>query len=133
LLKIPPKKEKLRKKFSYEVIQMIDKITAIYCLIDDMLKSIYHQEDNQIKMTDAEVLTASTISALYFSGNITKKLEFFKEGKLFFFVLSESRFVSYLLQETHLIKFLEVVATFRLRKERKTIVAIRRLKLPSAG
>jgi len=85
---------------------MIDKITAIYCLIDDMLKSIYHQEDNQIKMTDAEVLTASTISALYFSGNITKKLEFFKEGKLFFFVLSESRFVSYLLQETHLIKFL---------------------------
>jgi hypothetical protein len=36
---------------------MDDKIIAIFCLCDDLLKAMHHQEDRQCQMNDAEIMT----------------------------------------------------------------------------
>ena len=43
-------------------------ITAIYCLCDDFLKALRHQEDPQCTMSDAEVITTALVATLYFGG-----------------------------------------------------------------
>ena len=51
---------------------MDDQILAIYCLCDDMLKALDHQEDPQCQMSDAEVLTTALVAALHFAGNLER-------------------------------------------------------------
>ena len=48
---------------------MDDKIIAIFCLCDDLLKAMHHQEDHQCQMNDAEIMTTAFIAALFFRGN----------------------------------------------------------------
>jgi hypothetical protein len=48
---------------------MDDKIIAIFCLCDDLLKAMHHQEDCQCQMNDAEIMTTAFIAALFFRGN----------------------------------------------------------------
>ena len=38
---------------------MDDKIIAIFCLCDDLLKAMHHQEDRQCQMNDAEIMTTA--------------------------------------------------------------------------
>jgi hypothetical protein len=45
-------------------------ITAIYCLCNDVLKTLHPTEDPQRRMTDAEVVTTAIVAALYFGGNL---------------------------------------------------------------
>jgi hypothetical protein len=40
---------------------MVDKTTAIYIIIDDILKAIEHYEDKRRTMTDTEVITTAII------------------------------------------------------------------------
>ncbi len=49
---------------------MDEKIIATYCLCDDLLKAMHHQEDPQCKMSDAEVMTTAFTAALFFRGNL---------------------------------------------------------------
>lgn len=46
-----------------------DKIIALYCIVDDLLKGIGHSEASNRKMSDSEVITTALMSALYFGGN----------------------------------------------------------------
>ena len=48
---------------------MDDKIIATFCLCDDLLKTIHHQEDCQCQMNDAEIMTTALIASLFFRGN----------------------------------------------------------------
>ena len=48
---------------------MDDKIIAIFCLCDDLLQAMHHQEDRQCQMNDAEIMTTAFIVALFFRGN----------------------------------------------------------------
>ena len=48
---------------------MDDKIIAIFCLCDDLLKAMHHHEDRQCQMNDAEIMTTAFIAALFFRGN----------------------------------------------------------------
>ena len=48
---------------------MDDKIIATFCVCDDLLKAIHHQEDCQCQMNDAEIMTTALIAALCFRGN----------------------------------------------------------------
>jgi len=48
---------------------MDDKIIAIFCLCDDLLKAMQHQEDRQCQMNDAEIMTTAFIASLFFRGN----------------------------------------------------------------
>ena len=36
-----------------------DKIISIYCIIDDILKGVGHQEDNRRKVSDSEIITTA--------------------------------------------------------------------------
>jgi hypothetical protein len=47
---------------------MDEKIIATYCLCDDLLKAMHHQDDSQCQMNDAEVVTTAFIAALFFRG-----------------------------------------------------------------
>lgn len=47
-----------------------DKIIAIYCFVDDLLKGIGHQEDSRRKISDSEIITTAIVSALYFGGHL---------------------------------------------------------------
>ena len=48
---------------------MDDKIIATFCLCDDLLQAIHHQEDRQCQMNDAAVRTTACMASLYFRGN----------------------------------------------------------------
>lgn len=48
---------------------MDTQIILIYCLCDDLLKAMHHQEDAQCRMSDAEVMTVALVAALHFRGN----------------------------------------------------------------
>ncbi len=48
---------------------MDTQIVAVYCLCDDLLKALYHSEDPQCQISDAEVMTTAITAMLYFSGN----------------------------------------------------------------
>jgi hypothetical protein len=53
---------------------MVDKTTAVYSIIDDILKSIKHYEDKRRTMTNTEVITTAIISTMFFSGNMVLQL-----------------------------------------------------------
>lgn len=69
-----------------------DKIIGIYCLIDDMLKSINHYEDSKRRVSDSEVLLTAVISALYFGGHQHNALHYVEQVGLIPKMLDKSRF-----------------------------------------
>jgi hypothetical protein len=69
-----------------------DKITALFCLIDDLLKAIGHQEDCRVKVSDSEVITTALIAALYFSGHYDNARAFVSMTALMPSMLDKSRF-----------------------------------------
>jgi hypothetical protein len=48
---------------------MDETMIATYCLCDDLLKAIHHQEDSQGQMNDAAVMSTTFTAALFFRGN----------------------------------------------------------------
>lgn len=42
---------------------MDDQLIAIYCLCDEVLKTLHHYEDSQRQMSDAEVITTAIAAA----------------------------------------------------------------------
>ncbi len=54
------------------------KVITIYCIIDDILKSLGWEDDRQAKMNSVEVLTTAIIVCLAFGGNFTKALNFMR-------------------------------------------------------
>lgn len=71
---------------------MDDQIVAIYCLCDDVLKALDHDEDPQRQMSDAEVMTTAIVAALYFSGNWEQARDLLHEGGYIPLMLGKSRF-----------------------------------------
>ena len=69
-----------------------DKVIAIYCLIDDMLKGIKHPEDVRRRVSDSEVIATAVVSAMYFSGRHQYALGFMQATGMIPKILSSSRF-----------------------------------------
>ena len=44
-------------------------IVSVYCLCNDLLIALNHQEDPQVQMSDAQVVTTAIIAAVDFGGN----------------------------------------------------------------
>lgn len=70
---------------------MCDCTLAIYCFIDDLLKSFDHQQDPRAAVTDSEVITVALVAMLYFGGNFEKSRLVLKELGLVRRMLSRSR------------------------------------------
>jgi hypothetical protein len=71
---------------------MDDKIIAIFCLCDDLLKAMHHQEDRQCQMNDAEIMTTAFIAALFFRGNHESTRAMLKQHGYIPHMVSKSRF-----------------------------------------
>jgi len=71
---------------------MDDSVLAIYCLCDDLLKALLHQEDPQRRMSDAEVMTTAIVAALYFGGNFERARRLLTSPRFIPSMLSKSQF-----------------------------------------
>jgi hypothetical protein len=71
---------------------MDSQIVAVFCLSDDLLKALYHHEDPQCKLSDAEVMTIAIVAMLFFRGNFEVARRFLHEQGYLPTVLSKSRF-----------------------------------------
>jgi|ERR1044071_7849334 hypothetical protein len=71
---------------------MMDNAIAIYCFLDDYLKTVNHREDTQCRMNDAAVMLIGLLSCMYFGGHYEHALQYVSEQKLFSYTLSKSRF-----------------------------------------
>src|SRR4030095_2390711 len=71
---------------------MDDKIIATFCLCDDLLKAMHHQEDRQCQMNDAEIMTTALIASLCFRGNHESARAMLKQHRYIPHMLSKSRF-----------------------------------------
>jgi hypothetical protein len=70
---------------------VIDHTTALYCIVDDLLKAVGHKDDCRRELTDAEVVTAALCAAFNFGGNIERSRSFLQETGLMPRMLSRSR------------------------------------------
>jgi len=70
---------------------MDDKIIAIFCLCDDLLKALYHHEDRQCQMNDAEIMTTAFMAALFFRGHHESARALLKQYGSIPHMLSQSR------------------------------------------
>jgi hypothetical protein len=95
---------------------MDDKIIATYCLCDDLLKAIRHQEHQQSQMNDAEVMTTALTAALFFRGNHESARAMLKQYGYVPHMLSKSRFSRRLhrLTETFVILFTLLGQTWKM-------------------
>ena len=71
---------------------MDDKIIATFCLCDDVLKTMHHQENRQCQMNDAEILTTAFTAALFFRGNHESARAMLKQHGYIPYMVSKSRF-----------------------------------------
>ena len=71
---------------------MDTQIVVVFCLCDDMLKSLHDYEDAQCQMTDAEVMTTAIVAMLYFQGNFSLASRYLYEYHYIPNMLSKSRF-----------------------------------------
>jgi hypothetical protein len=70
---------------------VIDHTTALYCIVDDLLKAVGHTDDRRRELTDAEVITTALVAALHFGGNMERSRAFLCETGLMPRMLSRSR------------------------------------------
>lgn len=71
---------------------MDSQIVTVYCVCDDLLKTLQHREDPQCQMTDAEVMTTAVVASLYFGGNLEQARVYLHENGYVPQMLSKSRF-----------------------------------------
>lgn len=69
-----------------------DKIIALYCIVDDLLKEMHHYEDAKVKVSDSEVVSTAFVSVLYFGGHLDNGRHFMKLKGYVPCMLSKSRF-----------------------------------------
>lgn len=69
-----------------------DKITGIFCFIDDLLKTMGHYEDSRRKVSESEVITTAVVSSLYFGGHQDKARQFMKMTGMIPHMQDKSRF-----------------------------------------
>ena len=96
---------------------MDDKIIATFCLCDDLLKAMHHQEDHQCQMNDAEIMTTAFIASLFFRGHHESARAMLKQQGYIPHMLSKSRFN----RRLHRIKELFIILFNLLGKTWKTL------------
>lgn len=69
-----------------------NKIIALYCMVDDLLKALHHREDTRVQISDSEVITTAFVSVLYFGGHLDNARLFMKLKGYVPGMLEKSRF-----------------------------------------
>ena len=69
-----------------------DKIIALYCIVDDLLKAMRHREDSRVRVSDSEVITTAFVAVLYFGGHLDNARHFMHMQGYVPQMLDKSRF-----------------------------------------
>ena len=69
-----------------------DKIISIFCLIDDILQGIEHQEGIRRQVSDSEIILTAIVSSTSFYGNHCSAIKFMKQYGFIPNMLDKSRF-----------------------------------------
>ena len=69
-----------------------DKIIALYCIVDDILKAMHHREDSRVRVSDSEVITTAFVAVLYFGGHLDHARHFMQMQGYVPQMLDKSRF-----------------------------------------
>ena len=69
-----------------------DKIIALYCIVDDLLKAMRHREDSRVRVSDSEVITTAFVAVLYFGGHLDNARHFMQMPGYVPQMLDKSRF-----------------------------------------
>lgn len=69
-----------------------NKVISLYCIVDDLLKAMRHNEDVRVKVKDSEIITTAFVSALYFHGHMDNARMFMKMKGYVPDMLDKSRF-----------------------------------------
>jgi hypothetical protein len=80
---------------------MDDEILTIYCLCDDLLIAIGHQDHAQCQMSSAEVMLVAIVAALHFGGNFAKARRWLHTKERIPVMLGKSRFSRRLHRVSH--------------------------------
>ena len=83
---------------------MDTQIVIVYCICEDMLRSIRHYEDPQCQMSDAEILTTAIVAMRWFGGNYESARKLLKQPQYIPRMLSKSRFNRRLHRIQHLVQ-----------------------------
>ena len=70
---------------------MCDHTLAIYCFVDDLLKTLEHREDARQRFSDSEVITTALCAMLYFGGNFANARRYLDSSGMMPMMLSRSR------------------------------------------
>jgi hypothetical protein len=90
-----------------------DKIISIFCLIDDILKGINHQEDIRRRVSDSEIILTAIVSSTSFYGNHYSAVKFMKQYGFIPEMLDKSRFNRRLHKIGHLLyELFEIVSSY---------------------
>lgn len=97
---------------------MDTQLTTIYCLCDDLLLALNHNEDPQRTMSDAEVMTTALCAARFFKGNFAAAQRFLKSHGYIPDMLSKGTFSKRLhrLTECFLLLFQVLGEVFKARE-----------------
>lgn len=69
-----------------------DKVIALYCIVDDMLKAMHHYEDPRVRVSDSEVITTAFVAVLYFGGHLDNARHFMRMQHYVPQMLDKSRY-----------------------------------------
>ena len=69
-----------------------DKIIALHCIVDDILKAMRHREDSRVRVSDSEVITTAFVAVLYFGGHLDHARHFMQMQGYVPQMLDKSRF-----------------------------------------
>ena len=70
---------------------MPEKIIALYCFFDELLKALNHQDNEQAKVSTAEIMTIASVATEFFIGNHQKASDFLISHR-YITAFSKSRF-----------------------------------------
>ena len=82
-----------------------DRIIALYCIVDDLLKAMRHHEDSRVRVSDSEVITTAFVAVLYFGGHLDNARHFMHMQGYIPRMLDKSRYCRHRLSDFLLMMF----------------------------
>lgn len=104
-----------------------DKIIALYCIVDDVLRAVRHQENSKRRVSDSEIITTAFVSALYFGGHQDNARHFMKMSGYVPQMLDKSRYC----RRLHKLSDLLTVIFYAIGKQLKDIAGAADYRLDS--
>ena len=103
------------------------KIIALYCIVDDILKSMGHIEDSRVRVSDSEVITTAFVAVLYFGGHLENAIHFMQMQGYTPRMLGKSRYS----RRLHRLSYLLLALFYGLGKKLKDISGASHYQLDS--